>query len=205
MATELWQRIKTARKYADLRQQDVAVACGVSRGAVAQWEYEDAVRRTRPNLDQLKALAKAAGVSFDWLINDSSQLDEIWQYTPMAPNKAAPAPTVRESDLVKDIIDELVKARDYDLVRGFHQEMVSNLRPDFLLKNHLVEFKQRFSMEGVAQLLLYERALGRPMEKTLMVRERVPNADSIRDTFGVTVLEISSAWDAADYLHSMLA
>ena len=47
MATELWQRIKTARKYADLRQQDVAVACGISRGAVAQWEYEDAARRTR--------------------------------------------------------------------------------------------------------------------------------------------------------------
>ena len=205
MATELWQRIKTARKYADLRQQDVAVACGVSRGAVAQWEYEDAARRTRPNLDQLKALAKAAGVSFDWLINDSSPLDEIWQYTPIAPTKAAPAPAVRESDLVKDIIDELVKAKDYELIRGFHQELVSHLRPDFVLQDHLVEFKQRFSLEAVGQLLLYERALGRSMQKTLMVRERVANADSIQQTFGVTVLEITSAWDAADYLHSMLA
>lgn len=38
--SELWERLRAARKYADLRQQDIAVACtpAVNRAAVAQWE-----------------------------------------------------------------------------------------------------------------------------------------------------------------------
>ena len=58
MPTTLAQRIKAARSYADLRQQDIADACTaaghkVSRSAVAQWEYDDE-RRTQPSIEHMK-------------------------------------------------------------------------------------------------------------------------------------------------------
>lgn len=44
MPSELWQRIRSARKYADLNQGDVAQVCGVGRPAVTLWESKDAAR-----------------------------------------------------------------------------------------------------------------------------------------------------------------
>jgi len=212
MASQLWQRIRAARKYGDLRQQDVAEACGVSRPAVAQWEYEDETRRTRPSIDQMKALAKRSGVPFDWLLNDSANLEDVWQYAKVSA-KQIPEPVrqeVPDNSFVKDIIDELVKMQFYKAIPGFYRtigESNTSVRADFVLDNHIFEFKNRFSMDAVALLLMVEKALGTQATKVLMVREEIPEAqaDQIEKTFGVTVLPVTSAWDAADYIHSYLA
>lgn len=205
MASELWQRIKEIRKYKGLIQSDVAKACHISRAAVAQWEYEDAARRTRPNLEQLKALAKLSGISIDWLINDNSDLKDLWQYE--SANKTPPAPVTLDSEFEKDVLNELVKAQQYDAAKGFYQSIVAGRGPDFVLGNVMVEFKTRYTLDGIAQLLLFERALNRPMRKVLIVGQ-LPNREDVvsaKQTFDVEVLHVSSAKEAADHLQKIIA
>lgn len=79
MTTQLWQRLRQARRYADLTQTDLAGKCGVSRGAVALWEAEEPEHRTRPTTDHLIAISKATNVPLDWLLNDASRLEDLWR------------------------------------------------------------------------------------------------------------------------------
>lgn len=79
MATQLWQRLRQARRYADLTQSDLASKCGVSRGAVALWEAEEPEHRTKPTTDHLLAVSSATGVPLEWLLNDASRLEDIWR------------------------------------------------------------------------------------------------------------------------------
>ena len=79
MGTQLWQRLRQARRYADLTQAQLAAMCGVSRGAVALWEAEEPEHRTKPTTDHLIAMAKATGVPLEWLMNDASELDALWR------------------------------------------------------------------------------------------------------------------------------
>lgn len=79
MTTQLWQRLRQARRYADLTQTDLAGKCGVSRGAVALWEAEEPEHRTRPTTDHLIAISKATNVPLEWLLNDTSKLEDLWR------------------------------------------------------------------------------------------------------------------------------
>ena len=207
MASELWQRIRAARKYADLRQQDVAQVCGVSRAAIAQWEYDDPQRRTTPSIDQMKALSKLSGVPLDWLLNDRANLDDIWQYakTSAAPPLAAPT---HGPAFVKDVVDELVKMQFFRVLPGFYKNIGMGplgMAADFVFEDCIVEFKDKFSLEAVAQVLMIEKAVG-PSRKILMVRNKVTEdvIEQISQTFGVTILSVTSAREAANYIRSYL-
>jgi len=79
--SELWQRLRQARKFADLTQQDLAKRCGVSRGAVALWEAAEPEHRTKPTTDHLIAVSKATRVPLEWLMNDASDVNEVWRLT----------------------------------------------------------------------------------------------------------------------------
>jgi transcriptional regulator with XRE-family HTH domain len=79
MASELWQRLRQARRFADLTQLDLATRCNVSRGAVALWESAEPEHRTRPTTEHLINVAKTTGVPLEWLLNDVSDLDAIWR------------------------------------------------------------------------------------------------------------------------------
>lgn len=79
MATQMWQRLRQARRFADLTQSALALQCGISRGAVALWEAEEPEHRTKPTTDHLIAVAKVTGVPLEWLMNDASELDAIWR------------------------------------------------------------------------------------------------------------------------------
>lgn len=79
MSSELWQRLRQARRFADLTQQDLANKCGISRGAVALWEASEPEHRTRPTTDHLIRVADVCNVPLEWLLNDASELDAIWR------------------------------------------------------------------------------------------------------------------------------
>lgn len=68
MQTELWQRIRIARKGAKLSQQALADKVGVERPAVTQWESENPGNRTKPKIEMLPKIARATGTSETWLI-----------------------------------------------------------------------------------------------------------------------------------------
>jgi len=62
--TQLFNRIRQARRGATLSQLELAGMVGVARSAVAQWERKDGARPTTENMAKI---AMATSVSFEWL------------------------------------------------------------------------------------------------------------------------------------------
>lgn len=62
--TELYQRVREARKLSGLSQEELAAELGISRSAVAQWEM---TRGTAPSVENLIALARRSGMAFEYL------------------------------------------------------------------------------------------------------------------------------------------
>lgn len=75
----MWERIRVARAYAQLTQEQLGEAVGVSKSAVAQWEAKDASKRTQPTLDNVRAIAARTGAPVDWLLDDAFEIDPHWR------------------------------------------------------------------------------------------------------------------------------
>ena len=91
--SEFWQRLRAARRYADLTQADIATAAGVSRSAVAQWEAAETQHRTRPSAENIIIISKLTNAPLDWLMNDSSVLEDIYKLAAL--NDASNLETVK--------------------------------------------------------------------------------------------------------------
>ncbi len=104
--SELWQRLRHARRFADLTQQDLANKCGVSRGAVALWEAAEPEHRTKPTTEHLIHVSKATGVPLEWLLNDAADLDAIWRLTGEF-GEGGITPRRRSSDRAPEVLPDL--------------------------------------------------------------------------------------------------
>ncbi|MFY2762798.1 helix-turn-helix transcriptional regulator [Arenimonas sp. MALMAid1274] len=62
--TLLFNRIRQARRGAEMSQSELATVVGVARSAVAQWERKDGAKPTTENMAKI---AMACAVSFEWL------------------------------------------------------------------------------------------------------------------------------------------
>ncbi len=60
----LHSRISTARRYANLTQEQLATRAGVSRSAVGHWERRSG---RNPTNTHMRRIARATGVQFEWL------------------------------------------------------------------------------------------------------------------------------------------
>lgn len=110
--SELWQRLRTARRYADLTQTDLGRACGVSRSAVAFWESETAEQRTRPTLEHMVTISTSTGAPLEWLMNDASRLEDLLHVAeaparPAGAAQAAPVSPGRPAPRSPDPLPEL--------------------------------------------------------------------------------------------------
>ncbi|WP_163833348.1 helix-turn-helix domain-containing protein [Spartinivicinus ruber] len=68
---ELWQKLRARRRELDLTQREVASFCGVSHGAVAQWEAKNPETRVIPRKKALNKLSEILEVDTDWFFDDS--------------------------------------------------------------------------------------------------------------------------------------
>lgn len=64
MSNTLAERLQSAMKLANMTQAELAAQTGASRAAISQYLSGKNV----PNMDRIKALADATGVTFDYLI-----------------------------------------------------------------------------------------------------------------------------------------
>lgn len=64
---ELWQRIKAARKFAGITQDQLSAHLGISRNAISYWESKNPEKRTEPTRKNLKKAADFMNVSLLWL------------------------------------------------------------------------------------------------------------------------------------------
>jgi transcriptional regulator with XRE-family HTH domain len=78
MPSELWQRVRAARKSAGLTQEELGQRIGVTRASVSQWEHHDAARRTVPRWEHIASVSAVTGAPQDWLMSDDSDLESFW-------------------------------------------------------------------------------------------------------------------------------
>ena len=64
-------KIKAARRHANMTQQQLADALGVSRPAVSLWESTNPKVRNVPTHTHLNNLSRLTGAPLHWLIEDS--------------------------------------------------------------------------------------------------------------------------------------
>lgn len=214
MKSQLWQRIRAARKFADLRQQDIAGPCGVGRSTVALWESKMEENRTKPDLDQLKTLAKLTSLPLDFFINDNADPDDVWKIG--AQHKPAQiGPPVSQDKMLESFIRavefEVMQHRP-DLAQGFSAAVGSGLariRADFFYGKQLIVFRidsQGMDHAALANLLLLEKAAGRPLDKTIIswVREGSTQADDFTEeafeVFDVMTYRVRTPAEAASLI-----
>jgi transcriptional regulator with XRE-family HTH domain len=65
------EKLKQSRQNAKLSQEELAVKISVSRSAVAKWETDKGL----PDIQNLKNIAWALGVSIDYLLDDGTRLE----------------------------------------------------------------------------------------------------------------------------------
>jgi len=72
-------RIRQARRHANLSQQQLATLVGVHRSAVAQWEQPGG---SHPTVENLARVAAVASVSFEWLATGRGRMKYISDLIP---------------------------------------------------------------------------------------------------------------------------
>lgn len=79
MPSQLWERLRHARRHADLTQRDIAHAVGLTRSAVAQWEASEPEQRTKPSAEHMMVFSRLTKAPLEWLMNDGSRLDDLFK------------------------------------------------------------------------------------------------------------------------------
>lgn len=208
MKSELWQRLRAARRYADLRQLDVAKACNVSRPAVAQWEAAEEEERTRPSIKEIQALSKLAKLPVEWLLNDNADPADVWQVgrmantpDPMPVRKTLPLPPAFESrmgEAFRRAIEFYVLQQRPDLAPGFAHQIGTVAAPFFWHDGLLADIHTGPNdlAPALGALLLAERALGEASTRKILLHL----GGAADDILGIEVIPVTSPEEAAEIL-----
>jgi transcriptional regulator with XRE-family HTH domain len=225
VASQLWQRLRAARKFADMTQAQLAAVCNVTRSGYAFFESSDDNARTRPNTDQIMAIAKLTKVPIEWLLNDTSDPGDVWKIgvvngfaaKPIAPVSAHDCPIKRpdrRDETFWRAVEYHVTMQDPHRAEAFEASVPVDS----------IELKIRYQYERVlccfcsasdpqmlslfmGRLLLYERALQRTMHKHLVVWPRDGHEhdltsfiEAAQKGFGISIQVVHTADEAAAYL-----
>jgi len=206
MKSELWQRLKAARDYADKRQEDIATACGVSRGAVALWERHIPEKRTRPDVRQIQVIAKVTGVPVEWLLNDNADPSDVWRIGAET-RKIAAAP--RATYPADKSLALFANAVEFELMQRGPQRLaglsatIGPIAVDFSWGKHVVVFAQGEDMDKVGRLLAAEKVSGGSLRKHLLVWLPSGADCTLPAIFGIDVVTVTSPTEAAIYLANL--
>lgn len=96
--SEIWQRIRAARRYGRKTQEQVAQTMGITRSAVAFWEAVQPRLRTQPTADQVMKLAILCGVSPQFLLDDNAMPDDVYNYGSVDQIRSPTAPRSEHED-----------------------------------------------------------------------------------------------------------
>jgi transcriptional regulator with XRE-family HTH domain len=95
----LADRIRQARRIANLSQAELAESLDVASSAVAQWESPNG---TTPRIERIQALATAVGVSVQWLLTGRS--DESRRYRALDEEIPAMTPDSFARDIDEEVL-----------------------------------------------------------------------------------------------------
>lgn len=101
----LGRRIRIAREYRDLSQDDLAARLSVTRVSVSQWENGD----TTPKRGRIVVIADTLGVSVAWLYGEGpDDLDAADGYT---------RPTAAQADLDRALLSDVMLQVEEEIAR----------------------------------------------------------------------------------------
>lgn len=227
MSSQLWQRLRAARKYADLTQAQLAAVCGITRSGYAFFETSDSNARTRPHVDQIMAISKLTKVPVEWLLNDASEPGDVWKIgvvssggpKPQAPRATGggyqPMAIDRAEETFWRAVEYHVGVLNQDVSNCFDVpiEIVSiTMRIRYLNDKVMACFTSHIDDQSVlfylGRMLVAERALGNGHHKHLLVWDRNDtDLSSItavaQRLFAVSVKAVRTAEEAAAYLLSL--
>lgn len=204
--TELWKRLRQARKAAGLTQQDIATATGVSRGAVTQWEAVHPDTRTSPSLEQLATIAQITNTSVAYLAGE----DPVER--PAASDSLAEMlSTVRRAKNFWAAVEYEVVSSRPELEPCFHWPGLLGKRVDFADSKNLVLHESTAQdldpFARLSYLLGVEKLLHRHMRKHALVflpdGQADPGYASLATALGVSVKAVTEPRQAAAYLLSL--
>lgn len=180
----MWQRLRAARAYADLTQEDVGKALSPprSRTAVAFWESATADLRTAPLGEQLMQYARICKVPVEWLLDDTQAPDSLYTYMQ---RRSGAVPVANPAEREQRRAKAFWSAVEYqtlhvcpELADQFHVPLTSagvEVEAGFLCGQALCGFInesidwQRHLVRETSRLLVLERMLGRPHQKHLLM------------------------------------
>lgn len=219
MPSEMWIRIRTARKAAEKTQSQMAKALGITRSGYAFLETSHAEYRTNPTITQLRTIAETTGVPLDLIVSDETDTTEIIRsrlpgYKPDARPALAPTLPAAAGDLRAMF---WAAVRFACMTRGVSsQKFDAQVTPtpldmtvDYLTTKSLSIMSAEPSAAEVKATIgamsAIERALGKNMNKLLIIYARgavdIQNiATQAKGTFGVAIKVVTSAEQAADIL-----
>ena len=223
--SELWQRLRAARSFGDKTQMEVSKGLGVSRPTVSLWESRDPAIRTNPSAQQVMGYATVCGVPAQFLVDDAADPDDVYKYGGKFGSKndaVAPLSTEeaerRRAKAFWSAVEFKCVSDTPSLIGAFEVAIPSNsikLRAGFLHIKNVAVFTAPVGREesdvlesATACLLLYERALGRTMNKHLMVYTRsgtfnIDDSAAYERQFGITLSAFNDVDRAAAHLSTL--
>lgn len=223
MASEMWMRLKTARKAAGKTQLDLAKAIGITRSGYAFLETDKQEHRTNPTITQLRTISEQTGVPLDLIVDDQTDVSEIVRstlpgYVHRPREVAASAPAEMTSDMRSMF---WTAVRFACMSRGGTSARFDTpvapapleLRVDFLSNKTAAMLAAEPSpgevLAAIGALLSVEKALSKTLNKMLLIFSMTQAADvrsliaQTRSVFGIEVRVVGSAEQAADILQHL--
>lgn len=197
--SELWQRLRAARRFADLRQQDVSDELTKrgrpkSRATIALWESAEPSIRTEPGAEDVRTLAEIYGVPVAFIMDNGAHPDDVWRLkddkgatstTPSAVREPTPAyASMHTTALGLDdrralnfwsAVEFNVVERNPSLAECFMHNTPQKVAPDFLKDGNAVVFAsdcatpQSILSAAMTVLLHSDRASGHTLVKHVLV------------------------------------
>jgi transcriptional regulator with XRE-family HTH domain len=178
----LWQRLRAARHFGKKTQDQIAIAAGVSRPAIALWESVKADIRTMPSADQIMVFARECGVSPQFLLDNSADPESVYTYGSSEQIRTPVATATAEQQLDRQArafwsavkFAAIVEAPGLEGCFDIEVDVLgSPMRVGFLHGPHLVMLTAAHSgvsgnstlARGIGDMLTVERSLGHPYVK----------------------------------------
>lgn len=178
MASEMWERLRAARRGANLTQMQIAKRLGITRAGYAFHETAHADSRTMPNVEQIKIIASMVGVPPEVLMNDALDVTDVIRMQ-VGGDQAAPPTLAKPEGLLMGAVRFAVSAIDPARLEGFSPELFLgplDLGIGYMMGRTcavvLEEPSPTQALDGVGRLVLAEKVLGRPLNKLLVVWSR---------------------------------
>lgn len=218
MASEFWQRLREARKFANKTQMQAAKALGISRSGYAFYENDDPEQRTQPNVEQIVTLSQLYKVPAEWLLNDKAEVSDLWKGTTgqrtaePQPAPYAPAPALNQDRAQQRFwaaTEYILTSKDFTKDGAFGRQVRAGaleLDADYLWENTLAVFSRNSGDAEVLQTVGYlfvlsKAARMREPRLILLLRSDTPPSEgvveSVRRFLGVQVSWVQTPEEAA--------